>query len=62
MHLMLILISNSNVTILKVWTKSSMNQEIKTEQIEYAEMFESIYKSQFHLYFLIINNQYILKV
>jgi hypothetical protein len=33
MHLILILIIGSNIKIIKTWTKFSMNQETKTDQI-----------------------------
>jgi hypothetical protein len=40
MHLILISIStvDSNIKILKTWTKSSMNQETKTDQIVCVEL------------------------
>jgi hypothetical protein len=65
MHLLLISISDSNVIILKYeqnlqWIKKQ-KQKQKQKQIEYTEIFERIYKSQFQFYFLIMNNQYILK-
>jgi hypothetical protein len=33
MHLILILIIGSNIKIIKTWTKFSMNQETKTDQV-----------------------------
>jgi hypothetical protein len=60
MHLILILINNSNVIMLKKWTKPSLYQEAESDYM-YSDDSESSYTSQSQFYFLRMNNQYVQK-
>jgi hypothetical protein len=61
MHLILISISDSNVIILKIWTRSFLNQEKESNNV-HSNGSKSIYISKFQLYLLMMNDQYILQV